>query len=197
MRRRRPRTTVSRASGANAGAPRNDSLSQLRNTGLGSVGQLPWCAQHHFGPATEVADIPSDAQMLSLQRRFRCAEFRPVMSVDHCGERTFRIWLIRVDDCEECGVGPRPDHIIGRRDDDAERRAESAHKSNAAEVITNFAEYIAFSGTGGRATCRARTYDSVKRVFGSVTGDGHNDDSAPVQVVSMVSSADCRLLFPR
>ena len=46
------------------------------------------------------------AQTLSLQRRFRCAEFRPVMSVDHCGERPVRIWLIRVDDCEECGVGP-------------------------------------------------------------------------------------------
>jgi hypothetical protein len=27
--------------------------------------------------------------------------------------------------------------------------AENAHKPNAAEVITNFAEYIAFSSTGG------------------------------------------------
>src|SRR5271169_2618287 len=63
--------------------------------------------------------------------------------------------------------------------------AENAQMPNAAEVITNFAEYIALSNTGGRATCRARTYDRVKRACGSV--DGHNGDIAPVQVVSIVS----------
>src|SRR5712671_2171509 len=81
-------------------------LSQLRNTGRDRVSQLPRGTQDHLGPATEIADKPSDAQTLSLQRRFRGAEFRPVMSVDHCGERPVRIWLIWVDDCEECGVGP-------------------------------------------------------------------------------------------
>ena len=93
----------------------------------GDEAHLGRMGQDHLGPVAEKADKPGHANPLPLQRHFRGAELRSIVSKDHRGQRLVRTWLFGADQGEKCQVGSRVGLVIGRGDQTTDLSGMASH----------------------------------------------------------------------
>ena len=135
----------------------------------GDQAHLARVGQDHLRPVAEKADKPGHAYPLSFQRRFRSAsELCPIGPVNHRGQYTVRIGLIRVNHGDECWVSAIINFISGPGDHTTNSGgmsdlahnmvrvtvtalADRAQRLSAADANATFALYIVSSTGWGRS----------------------------------------------